>query len=65
MTIYVLNFSHVKFNRTYLISAPIVPYYYTQLIGDAKTPPTLLAATNFDGMAVIGAVPNTACAHYH
>ncbi|PPQ78469.1 hypothetical protein CVT25_011864 [Psilocybe cyanescens] len=42
---------------TYLVSAPIVPYYYTQLIGDAKTPPTLLASASFDGMAVIDANP--------
>jgi len=41
--------------RTYLISAPIVPYYYTQMIGDAKVPPTLLAASSFNGFAVIGA----------
>lgn len=41
----------------YLISAPIIPYYYTQLIGDARTPPTLLAAANFDGIAVIDADP--------
>lgn len=40
--------------RTYLVSAPIIPYYYTQLIGDAKTPPTLLASASFSGMAVIG-----------
>ena len=42
--------------RTYLVSVPIIPYYYTQLIGDAKTPPTLLAAPNFNGMAIIGTV---------
>ncbi|KAF8960770.1 pectate lyase superfamily protein-domain-containing protein [Flammula alnicola] len=42
---------------TYLISAPIIPYYYTQLIGDAKTPPTLLATASFSGMAVIDADP--------
>lgn len=41
-------------HRTYLVSAPIIPYYYTQLIGDAKNPPTLLAALTFNGMAVIG-----------
>ena len=45
---------YVYLLRTYLISAPIVPYYYTQLIGDAKVPPTLLAAPSFDGFAVIG-----------
>ncbi|KAF8879271.1 exo-beta-1,3-glucanase [Infundibulicybe gibba] len=42
---------------TYLVSAPIIPYYYTQLIGDAKTPPTLLASASFDGIAVIDANP--------
>ncbi|KAF8178934.1 glucan 1,3-beta-glucosidase [Pholiota molesta] len=41
----------------YLISTPIIPYYYTQLIGDAKNPPTLLAAPTFSGMAVIDANP--------
>ncbi|KAG6850606.1 hypothetical protein H0H93_011274 [Arthromyces matolae] len=40
--------------KTYLVSAPIVAYYYTQLIGDAKNPPTLLASSSFSGMAVIG-----------
>ena len=39
---------------TYLVSQPIVALYYTQLIGDARTPPTLLAASTFNGMAVIG-----------
>ncbi|KAL0947433.1 hypothetical protein HGRIS_013543 [Hohenbuehelia grisea] len=42
---------------TYLVTAPIVPYYYTQLIGDARHLPTLLAAANFNGMAVIDADP--------
>ncbi|KXN90550.1 Glucan 1,3-beta-glucosidase [Leucoagaricus sp. SymC.cos] len=42
---------------TYLVSAPIVAYYYTQLIGDARLPPTLLASASFDGMAVIDADP--------
>ncbi|KAG6886032.1 hypothetical protein C0993_005216 [Termitomyces sp. T159_Od127] len=42
---------------TYLVSAPIVAYYYTQLIGDAKNPPTLLASASFSGMAVIDADP--------
>lgn len=32
-------------------------YYYTQIIGDARAPPTLLAASNFSGMAVIGTQP--------
>jgi glucan 1,3-beta-glucosidase len=32
---------------TYLVSAPIVDYYYTQLIGNAQCLPTLRANTNF------------------
>ncbi|KAJ7074276.1 glycoside hydrolase family 55 protein [Mycena amicta] len=41
---------------TYLVSEPIIAYYYTQLIGDPKSPPTLLATSSFKGMAVIGKV---------
>ncbi|KAF8894484.1 exo-beta-1,3-glucanase [Infundibulicybe gibba] len=41
----------------YLVSSPITPYYYTQLVGDAKNPPTLLASGSFTGMAVIDADP--------
>ncbi|KAF9483862.1 exo-beta-1,3-glucanase [Pholiota conissans] len=42
---------------TYVVSAPIIAYYYSQLIGDARQPPTLLATTGFSGMAVIDADP--------
>lgn len=42
---------------TYLVSTPIIALYYTQLIGDARKPPTLLASANFNGMAVIDADP--------
>ncbi|OBZ70776.1 Glucan 1,3-beta-glucosidase [Grifola frondosa] len=42
---------------TYLVSSPIIAYYYTQIIGDAKIPPTLLASANFVGIAVIDADP--------
>jgi len=42
---------------TYLISAPLISYYYTQFIGDARVPPTLLAASDFSGMAVIDVNP--------
>jgi hypothetical protein len=38
----------------YLVSSPLVAYYYTQMIGDAKRPPTLLASSGFTGAAVIG-----------
>ncbi|OCH86564.1 exo-beta-1,3-glucanase [Obba rivulosa] len=42
---------------TYIISTPINTYYYTQIIGDARTPPTLRASAGFTGMAVIDADP--------
>ncbi|KAJ7445698.1 exo-beta-1,3-glucanase [Mycena galericulata] len=42
---------------TYLVSGSIVAYYYTQLIGDAKNPPTLLAAASFSDIAVIDVDP--------
>ncbi|KAH7884163.1 glycoside hydrolase family 55 protein [Phlebopus sp. FC_14] len=42
---------------TYLVSSAINTYYFTQMIGDAKNPPTLLASPNFSGFAVIDADP--------
>jgi glucan 1,3-beta-glucosidase len=45
---------------TYLVSNSIIAYYYTQLIGDARHPPTLLAAASFNAIAVIDADPYTA-----
>lgn len=42
---------------TYVVSKPIVQYYYTQLVGDAITLPTLKASAAFSGMAVIDADP--------
>lgn len=33
----------------YLISSPIIMYYYSQLVGNAKDPPTLVAAPGFSG----------------
>ncbi|EJU01870.1 exo-beta-1-3-glucanase [Dacryopinax primogenitus] len=44
---------------TYLISSPIILYYYTEMVGDAKDMPTLLAAPSFSGIAVIDADPST------
>lgn len=41
----------------YLVSKPIVQYYYTQLIGDAVTPPTITASSGFVGIAVIDSDP--------
>ncbi|KAF7322584.1 hypothetical protein HMN09_00036900 [Mycena chlorophos] len=38
---------------TYLVSSPLIAYYYTEMVGDARTPPTLLAAPGFSGIAVI------------
>ncbi|KAL3964968.1 hypothetical protein ACCO45_001972 [Purpureocillium lilacinum] len=42
---------------TYVVSKPIVAYYYTQLIGDFNSVPTLKAAANFEGIAVIDSNP--------
>lgn len=42
---------------TYLVSKPIIQYYYTQLVGDATNPPTIKADAAFSGMAVIDADP--------
>lgn len=42
---------------TYMVSKPIVQYYYTQLVGDAVQLPTLKAMPSFEGMAVIDADP--------
>ncbi|KAI0681995.1 pectate lyase superfamily protein-domain-containing protein, partial [Cytidiella melzeri] len=39
---------------TYLVSSPIIALYLTQIIGDARRPPTILASRNFTGLAVIG-----------
>ncbi|SJL04750.1 related to glucan 1,3-beta-glucosidase [Armillaria ostoyae] len=42
---------------TYLVSKSIIAYYATQLIGDPKNPPTLLASNSFNDMAVIDVNP--------
>jgi glucan 1,3-beta-glucosidase len=42
---------------TYVVSKPLNVYYYTQLIGDGRKPPTLQASSSFAGMAVIDADP--------
>jgi glucan 1,3-beta-glucosidase len=42
---------------TYMVSTPIIQYYYTQFIGDAITLPTIKASPGFKGMAVIDADP--------
>ncbi|KAJ4329410.1 hypothetical protein N0V84_000044 [Fusarium piperis] len=42
---------------TYVVSKPILPYYYTHMVGDVQSLPVLKAAANFAGMAVIDADP--------
>lgn len=42
---------------TYLVSSPIIQYYYTHMVGDLNNIPTLKATANFVGMAVIDANP--------
>ncbi|KAJ5578443.1 uncharacterized protein N7459_007407 [Penicillium hispanicum] len=42
---------------TYVVSKPIVQFYYTQIVGDAVDVPVIKAAAGFTGMAVIDADP--------
>ncbi|KAK0615735.1 pectate lyase superfamily protein-domain-containing protein [Bombardia bombarda] len=42
---------------TYLISGSIKPAYFTQLVGDASSPPTLKATANFAGFGLIDGNP--------
>ncbi|KAJ7258913.1 exo-beta-1,3-glucanase [Mycena rebaudengoi] len=41
----------------YRVTKPIIPYYFTSLVGDFKNKPTLIADANFVGVAVIDANP--------
>ncbi|PYH99442.1 exo-beta-1,3-glucanase Exg0 [Aspergillus ellipticus CBS 707.79] len=42
---------------TYVVSKPLIQYYYTQMVGDANDLPVLKAAASFTGMAVIDSDP--------
>lgn len=42
---------------TYLVSKPLIQLYYTHMIGDVVSPPTIKASANFTGIAVIDANP--------
>ncbi|KAJ5819346.1 hypothetical protein N7474_004937 [Penicillium riverlandense] len=42
---------------TYVVSKPIIQFYYTQLVGDATDLPVIKASPSFAGMAVIDADP--------
>ncbi|PVG03211.1 putative glucan 1,3-beta-glucosidase [Serendipita vermifera] len=48
----------------YVVSAPIIPFYYTALVGNPKNRPTITAAASFTGMAVIDADPYIANGQY-
>jgi glucan 1,3-beta-glucosidase len=50
---------------TYLVSAPIIQLYYTQMVGDALNLPTLKAAPTFTGMALIDADPYVQGVNYY
>lgn len=52
-TVHVGSLAHA-FCRRYKISTPIISYWYTAMIGDGRNPPTILAASNFSGIALIG-----------
>ncbi|KAH8810663.1 pectate lyase superfamily protein-domain-containing protein [Xylogone sp. PMI_703] len=38
---------------TYMVSSPIIQYYYTQFIGDPNTKPTIKGLASFKGIALI------------
>ncbi|KAF3389749.1 Glucan 1,3-beta-glucosidase [Talaromyces pinophilus] len=42
---------------TYMISSPIVQYYYTQFVGDPSDRPTIRGMQNFTGIALIDTDP--------
>ncbi|KAF5017714.1 hypothetical protein F66182_10335 [Fusarium sp. NRRL 66182] len=42
---------------TYVVSKPLLPHYYTHMIGDVQNLPVLKASANFEGMAVIDPNP--------
>ncbi|KAK8148764.1 hypothetical protein G3M48_009166 [Beauveria asiatica] len=42
---------------TYIVSKPIIQYYYTQLVGDVVNIPTIKSSANFQGIAVIDSNP--------
>lgn len=44
---------------TYMVSKPIIQYYYTQMIGDALNLPVIKGSADFAGMALIDADPYT------
>lgn len=46
-----------SYSRTYLVSSPLILYYNTALVGDAKVLPTLKASAAFAGIAVLDADP--------
>jgi glucan 1,3-beta-glucosidase len=48
-----------------MLSAPIIAFYYTQLIGDARNPPTLAINKQFSGIAVIDADPYIASGQWY
>ena len=43
---------HLPDHRTYLVSDTIPALYYTEIVGDARRPPTILAAANFNPTAL-------------
>ncbi|TMW66274.1 hypothetical protein Poli38472_004039 [Pythium oligandrum] len=50
---------------TYIVSKPIIAYYFSQLVGDATNKPVLKAAANFQGMAVVDSDPYNGAANWY
>ncbi|TMW66275.1 hypothetical protein Poli38472_004040 [Pythium oligandrum] len=50
---------------TYLVSKPIIAYYFSQLVGDPTNKPVLKAAANFQGIAVVDSDPYVGEANWY
>ncbi|TMW66273.1 hypothetical protein Poli38472_004038 [Pythium oligandrum] len=50
---------------TYVVSKPIIGYYFSQLVGDPTNKPVLKATADFTGIAVIDANPYTANGNWY
>ena len=48
----ILSAPYLLDHSTYLVSDSIPALYYTEIVGDAREPPTILAAANFNPTAL-------------
>ncbi|USW54691.1 Putative pectate lyase superfamily protein [Septoria linicola] len=48
---------YVPGGRTYMISAPVIMWYYTHMVGDANDLPVLKATSDFQGIGILDSDP--------